>query len=135
LSATIRDQAGHHLFSEIIIAGQQTANVSAVAGSQVRLRVLNPNKGSAGQVDDNTNLITIEGHNWPEEPYINDSSVIGNNRATQIMGTQQVTSLESYNLLIESAGGVAKTAGAYDFYYYPKGPGSTKLGTLTVTTE
>lgn len=135
LSAAINDANGAPLFTEIVVSGANTADASAVAGSQVRFRVLNPNNGAPGQVGDSANVIAIEGHNWPEEPYVKLSTVIAGNPVTQTMGTQQVTSLESYNLLLESAGGVAKTTGEFDFYYYPAGPGATKLGTLTVTPE
>ncbi len=136
LSAVINDTNGDPLFTEIVIAGTHTTNASAVAGSQVRFRVLNPNSGTPGQVGDSANVITIEGHNWPEEPYRHLSTVIGNNPVTQSMGTQQVTSLESYNLVLDSAGGVARTTGKFHFYYYPKGPGeTTRLGTLTVTPQ
>ncbi len=142
LTASIQDADGNLLFTEIVIANNNisatnnnTIAASAVAGSQVRFRVLNPNNGAPGQVNDSANVITIEGHNWPEEPYVLDSTVISNNPITQTMGTQQVTSIESYNLVIDSAGGVAKTTGEFDFYYYPNGPGTTKLGTLTVTPE
>jgi hypothetical protein len=134
LSATIKNAHGEPMFTEIVILGSNEVNASARAGTEVRFRVLNPNNGAPGQVDNTTNLITIEGHNWPEEPYVNLSTVIGNNPVTQTMGTQQVTSLESYNLVIDSAGGVKPTAGSYDFYYYPQGPG-VKLGTLKVTLE
>jgi len=135
LTATINDASGNAMFTEIVISGQSTSDASAIAGTEVRFRVLNPNRGTAGQVGDSANLITIEGHNWPEEPFVNQSTVIGDNPLTQTMGTQQVTSLESYNLVIDSAGGVAQTTGEFDFYYYPKGPGKTKLGTLTVTSQ
>lgn len=134
LSANILDSENQPLFTEIVIVDKHSANASAKAGSQVRFRVLNANQGSAGQVADSENMITVEGHNWLEEPYTDGSAVIGDNIESQTLGTQQVTSLESYNLLIESAGGVKRTLGTYAFYYYPKGPTEKNtLGTLTVT--
>jgi hypothetical protein len=136
LSAKIKDSSGKLLFTEVIVLGASTKNAMAGAGSEVRFRVLNPNVGTAGQVSDSTNLITIEGHNWPEEPYVEDSTVIEYNEVSQTMGSQQVTSLESYNMVLTSAGGVEKLPGDYEFYYYPAGPSKkTRLGTLTVTPE
>ncbi len=58
-------------------------------------------------MSDNVNLIAIEGHGWPEEPYLAGSAVIALNPQSQWLGTQQVTPLESYNLLLPEAGGVA----------------------------
>lgn len=130
LSAVINDSAGDPLFTEVVILGNTSESLTNVdAGSEIRFRVLNPNKSAAGQVGDSANVITVEGHNWPEEPYIKASEVIATNSISQTLGTQQVTSLESYNLLIQSAGGVAQTAGRYEFYYYPTGKA---IGTLNV---
>ena len=134
LVATICDADKKPLFTEVIVAGNASSstpiNASAVAGTEVRFRILNSANGSAGNVTDSTNMITIEGHNWQELPYIKGSTVIGNNPETQAMGTQQVTSLESYNLVLPSAGGVHKQPGNYNFFYYPTG---NPLGTLKVT--
>lgn len=140
LTAVIEDAQSIPLFTEIIVAGTTTASATVTAGSQVRFRVINPNLQPAGEVGDSTHVLLIEGHNWPEEPYVNDSSVIGNNTLTQTMGTQQITTYESYNMVIKSAGGESRAAGDYDYYYYPKGPSpkgqaSTILGTLTVKPE
>ncbi len=134
LSAVIRDGAGRPQFTEVIVSGTQTvAETRVVAGSEVRLRVLNPGAGPPGQMTDGTNLIAIEGHGWPEEPFLLESRVIGRNPLTQWLGTQQVTPLESYTLLLPSAGGAEKVPGSYGFYYYPNGPGTaTRLGVLTV---
>ena len=119
-------------FTEIVVVGQQAADANVEAGSQVRLRVVNPGTSGAGAIGNPVNLITIEGHGWDEFPYQQASTVIGENPETQWLGTQQVTPFESYTLLLPSAGGVDKVAGDYDFYYYPQGP-TVKLGTLFVT--
>lgn len=134
LQARILDTAGKLLFNEIVVLGQVAGNIDAVAGSEVRLRVLNPNASTPGQVGNNTHLIVVEGHGWPEEPFAEGATVIANNPVTQWMGTQQVTPRESYNLLLPMAGGEDKVPGTYAFYYYPTGP-VPPLGTLTVTPE
>ena len=131
LQARIKDNRNRHWFTEVVIVGGKSTDTTVEAGEQVRFRVLNPNAGSPGNSTDTTHLITIEGHGWPEEPYAQASTVIGPNPKSQWLGTQQVTPLESYNLLLPSAGGAHKLKGRYDFYYYPQGP-SAKLGSLTV---
>lgn len=132
--ATIEDASGKPLFTEIIVAGNAGATNSltatAKAGTEVRFRVLNSGNPPAGQAGDATKVITVQGHDWQEEPFQDESAVIGNNRLSQAMGTQQVTPLETYNLVLPSAGGVNKTPGSYTFFYYPEGDA---LGTLTVT--
>ncbi|WP_395788566.1 hypothetical protein [Aquimonas sp.] len=134
LSAVIRDPSGQPMFTEVVVSGAHTAAETQVAaGSEVRLRVLNPGAGSPGTMSDSTNLIAIEGHGWPEEPYLLGSRVIARNPLSQWMGTQQVTPLESYTLLLPSAGGEAALPGQYGYYYWPKGPSvPTRLGVLKV---
>ena len=119
-------------FTEVVVVGKQASDANVIAGSEVRLRVVNPGTNGAGNISNQVNLITIEGHGWDEFPYQQKSTVIGLNPETQWLGTQQVTPFESYTLLLPSAGGVDKVAGDYDFYYYPNGP-TVKLGTLFVT--
>ncbi|MBL4660585.1 MAG: hypothetical protein JKY19_09525 [Alcanivoracaceae bacterium] len=125
---------GTQHFTEVVVVGQQAADASVKAGSQVRLRVVNPGTSGPGAIGDPINLITIEGHGWDEFPYQQASEVIASNPQSQWLGTQQVTPFESYTLLLPSAGGVDKVAGDYDYYYYPKGP-TVKLGTLSVTQD
>lgn len=152
LSAQIKDSQNNPLFTEIVVTGVNApglgiaGSATAKAGTEVRLRVLNSGAGTPGTTSDGANLIAIEGHGWPEEPYKKGSTVIGNNPLTQWMGTQQITVLESYNLVLPKAGGAKKTPGDYGFYYYPFGPDKDcqydsnkppnqdcRLGTLTVT--
>ena len=129
--AQINDSNQKPLFTEIVVAGSPPAiEATAKAGTEVRFRVLNSANAPAGTTGNGTNVITVQGHDWQEEPYTKDSTVIGNNPESQAMGTQQVTSLESYNLVLPSAGGEHKQAGSYSFFYYPTG---TPIGNLTVT--
>jgi hypothetical protein len=138
LSADIYDSQGNPLFTEIVVTNINSSgsgiggSATAVAGTEVRFRVLNPGAGSPGTTTDRGTTIAIEGHGWPEEPFKDDSKVIGRNPLTQWMGTQQVRALESYNLVLPRAGGAKAIPGSYDFYYYPKSINPT-LGTLTVT--
>ncbi len=131
---TVNHNGDSKQFTEIVVVGQQAADAEVVAGSQVRMRVVNPATSGAGQIGNPVNLITIEGHGWDEFPYQQDGQVIGLNRESQWMGTQQVTPFESYTLLLPSAGGVDELEGEYDYYYYPQGP-TVKLGTISVTKD
>ena len=142
LSTVVRNSKGEALYTEVVVMGPgslaqaQPLTTTVEAGQEVRFRVLNSNaSGTAGSATNTTNVIAIEGHGWPEEPWQNASTEIGENLLTQFMGTQQVTPLESYNMVLEHAGGAETgTQGSYqeyDYYYYPKGP-DAKLGTLKV---
>ncbi len=131
--AKINNADGDLLFTEVVVAGNATGNplieAAVTAGTEVRLRVLNSGNAAPGTMTDSTNVITVEGHDWKEEPFQKDSTVIGNDPLSQAMGTQQVTSLESYNLVLPSAGGAHKQPGSYKFFYYPSG---NALGVLNV---
>ncbi len=119
----------------MVVAGNVTADARTQAGTEVRFRVLNPGNGTLhGNASNSTNLIAVEGHNWAEEPYADSSRRIGANPLSQTLGSQQITPLESYNLVLPQAGGVDRVPGTYGFYYYPRGPGKkTRLGELTVS--
>ena len=134
LVTTVKDADGSPLFTEIILAGnadpETPLNASAQAGSEVRFRVLNSGNASPGNMTNSTKMIVVDGHDWQEEPYIFKSTVIGDNKLSQHLGSQQVTTLESYNLILPSAGGKKRQPGDYNFFYYPTG---SPLGTLKVT--
>ena len=142
MSATIIDKSGEPMFTEIIVTGNSApaTTTQVIAGSEVRFRVLNPSaSGAAGQVENSVAVITVEGHNWPEEPYAKDSTVIQFSDVSQTMGTQQVTAMESYNMLLRSAGGEEKLPGIYNYYYYHDSSSAQAadkaLGSLQVISE
>ena len=60
----------------------QTPVFTAQAGEQVRFRVLNAN----GHM--RNNVFNLHGHFWQEEPYTNNSKVIGNNPLSEFKGSQ-----------------------------------------------
>ena len=136
LHATIKDANGQPRFTEIVVAGASNSSrphsldaIPVNAGSEVRFRLFNSGAETDGNVGNTTNVFTVQGHDWQELPYIADSRKIGNNPLTQQMGTQQVTPLEAYNIVLPSAGGSYKTPGTYEFYYFPT---LDKLGSLLV---
>ena len=87
----------------------QTPVFTARAGQQVRFRVLNAN-GHA-----RNNVINLHGHFWQEEPYTNNSTVIGNNPLSEIKGSQYGIGPSSHYEVIpvNGAGGGRRVTGDY----------------------
>ena len=87
-----------------------TPHFVAKAGTPVRLRLLHPGGLGGGET------FTLHGHSWQEEPYTNNSTVLGDNVKSQQFGFRdQLGPLNSFDLLIDSAGGVNKVTG--DYFY------------------
>ncbi len=85
-----------------------TPRFVATAGEPMRLRLLHP--GGSG----NTETFNLHGHVWQEEPYANESTTLGYNKTSQWFGFRdQVGPLNSFDLLIDSAGGADKIPGDY----------------------
>jgi plastocyanin len=97
--------------NQLVLADPQTPVFAAAAGEPVRIRMLHP-AGLDEQV------LTLHGHNWQEEPYVNgkSSSVIGFNKFSQNLGSRDAFGPNvSWDLVIDQAGGHAKTQGDYLF--------------------
>jgi hypothetical protein len=95
------------------VGGQdpQTPIFTAAAGRPVRFRMLHPASG-AGNNDGN--VITIDGHVWQEEPFVNNSRQLGNNPLSQWQGTRgQHGARHKFEVLLDSAGGTNKVPGDY----------------------
>ncbi|GAB5400993.1 MAG: multicopper oxidase [Aureisphaera sp.] len=85
-----------------------TPRFVAKAGDPLRLRLLHP--GGSG----NTETFNLHGHVWQEEPYTDASTKLGYNDKSQWFGFRdQVGPLNSFDLLIDSAGGADKIPGDY----------------------
>ncbi|MDC8005413.1 hypothetical protein POV27_15220 [Aureisphaera galaxeae] len=85
-----------------------TPRFVATAGDPLRLRLLHP--GGSG----NTETFNLHGHVWQEEPYQAGSTKLGYNPTSQWFGFRdQVGPLNSFDLLIASAGGADKVPGDY----------------------
>jgi manganese oxidase len=84
---------------------------TAKAGTPVRFRVLNSN-GHA-----RNNVFQVHGHIWQQEPYINNSTQIGNNPVSEWKGAQygQGASNHMDAVLQNGAGGARGVAGDYLF--------------------
>jgi manganese oxidase len=82
---------------------------TAKAGTPVRFRVLNSN-GHA-----RNNVFQVHGHIWQQEPYINNSTQIGNNVLSEWKGAQQGHGASNHMDVVpqNGAGGVRAVPGDY----------------------
>jgi hypothetical protein len=82
---------------------------TAKAGTPVRFRVLNSN-GHA-----RNNVFQVHGHSWQQEPYINNSTQIGNNPLSEWKGAQQGHGASNHMdvVPVNGAGGARKVSGDY----------------------
>jgi hypothetical protein len=75
----------------------------------VRFRLLH-----AGGNGDNQQVFELSGHSWQAEPYLNDSAVIGDNKASPVVGVTSGYGVSShFDVVIPAAGGTAGVAGDY----------------------
>jgi len=87
----------------------QTPVFTATAGQNVRFRVLKANGHSRSAV------FNLHGHFWQEEPYENNSKVIGNNPLSEFKGSQYGIGPSAHHEVIpvNGAGGARRVAGDY----------------------
>jgi manganese oxidase len=98
--------------SDTLVAGDpETPIFRAPAGMPVRFRLVDP-----GGIGDNQQVFELTGHVWEEEPFQQNSTVLGHNPRSQYSGTTAAYGPTShYNILIDSAGGANKIAGDYRY--------------------
>jgi manganese oxidase len=87
----------------------QTPVFTARAGEQVRFRMLNAN-GHA-----RNNVFNLHGHFWQDEPFANNSKLIGNNPLSEFKGSQYGVGPSSHYEVIpvNGAGGARRITGDY----------------------
>jgi hypothetical protein len=87
----------------------QTPVFTAQAGQNVRFRVLNANGHNR------SNVFQVHGHFWQEEPYADNSKVIGNNPLSEVKGSQYGIGPTSHFDIVPSngAGGARRVTGDY----------------------
>ena len=87
----------------------QTPRFCALPGDPVRMRVLFPNGHGRNHV------IEVAGHNWDDQPFINNSTELGTDPLSTHLGTRDVVGPGSHwNLLLShGAGGSDGVAGDY----------------------
>ncbi|HEX5888545.1 MAG TPA: hypothetical protein VFY61_07565 [Pyrinomonadaceae bacterium] len=97
------------LTNAMVGGNPQTPVFTARAGQLVRFRVLNAN-GHA-----RNNVFNLHGHFWQEEPYANNSKVIGNNPLSEFKGAQfGIGPSSHYEVIpVNGAGGARRVTGDY----------------------
>ncbi len=89
-------------------AEPQTPVFVAEKGMPVRFRWLYPGgDGEEGRV------LAIHGHPWQEEPFVDGSTRLGDNRLSQVMGAELIVPYQPINMLLGSAGGPLGVTGDY----------------------
>ncbi len=88
----------------------QTPIFFATPGSEVHFHMLRP----AGGTGDDGETLTIDGHVFQEEPFINNSTAIGNNVLSQSFGTRGGHGArDRFEVILPSAGGTNQVPGDY----------------------
>ncbi len=93
----------------------ETPIFSSKAGQPVRVRLVHP----SGHLQ--AHVMELQGHPWPENPYISSSKSIGNNTDSEWMGSR--TGVGPFDhadlLLVDGAGGANRVGGDYFYRSYP----------------
>jgi hypothetical protein len=105
-------QRQHDMLSDSfngINSPNQTPRFCARPGDPVRMRVLFPNGHGRNHV------IEVAGHNWDDQPFVNNSTELGTDPMSNQLGTRDVVGPGSHwNLLLShGAGGSDKVQGDY----------------------
>ena len=92
----------------LVLRDPYTPVFSAKAGVPTRFRLMHPRGTGDGQT------LLIYGHNWQEEPYQEGSTKIGYNPKSQSIGSRgQIAAINSFDAVIDKAGGSNEVAGDY----------------------
>ena len=99
----------------------QTPLLTAGVGDPVRFRMTHPFGTGTSQV------FTIHGHSWQRNPYLNNSTVIGDQTLSQWMGSRDNHgSSDHFDAVISKAGGEFARAG--DYLYTVFLPSQARIG-------
>ena len=103
--------------NQAVFADPETPVFAVGKGTPVRIRLVHPAGG------EDTHSFILTGHGWQEEPYQENSTVLGNNPESQWLGSRpQFAPLNSFDLLIDKAGGAYENVGDYLFRPYQGDP-------------
>jgi manganese oxidase len=105
--------------TKVLAWDPQTPIFAASGGMPSRFRFVNP---SGQQL-----LPEIYGHHWQEEPWSPDSTKIAANPYSENMGATILGPEHALNLVIDSAGGSARTPGDYLYRNYIATPGDYSM--------
>jgi hypothetical protein len=101
----------------------------AAAGTPVRFRLVMPSTSTVAQAPF---VFRIHGHGWQEEPYIHQGTRIGSNDRSQFFGAQQVVPYESFNFVLDQAGGPFNVKGDYLYETFQQSSGLGTWGLFRV---
>ena len=97
-----------------IYADPQTPVVTVKAGTPVRFRWIYP-AGAGGDAGGSSQVPTVNGHVFQEEPYINDSEELGLNPLSEWTGGRFIVPGQTVDMLFPYAGGSFQVPG--DYFY------------------
>ena len=107
------------------IGEPQTPIFTARVGTPVRFRLPHPQGTGTVQV------FTVNGHVWQRNPYVSNSTVMGDNRLSQWMGSHDSHGgTDHFDLFIDKAGGANGVPG--DYLYTVFLPAQSNLGSWGV---
>lgn len=87
----------------------QTPIFRAPAGMPARFRLLH-----AGGNGDNQQVFELSGHSWQAEPYVDNSTAIGDNKTSPVVAVTSGYGVSShFDVVIPSSGGAGRTPGDY----------------------
>lgn len=116
--------------NQAVFGDPETPVFAVGKGTPVRIRLIKP--GGSG----NPESFLLTGHGWQEEPYQNNSTVLGDNPESQYLGSRpQVAAINNFDLLINKAGGEFEVPGDYLYRPYQGGPYSSGVWGLMRVTE
>ena len=113
-------------------ADPQTPVFVAAAGTATRFRMLVPSTVTSNAINAPPVFI-VHGHHWQEEPYIFDSSKLGDNPLSETQGAVQGGVGQKFDLVFPSAGGRSKVAGDYLYTTYQTASRAGTWGVFRVT--
>ena len=100
--------AAERYANSLVNGDPQTPILVAPAGIPVRIRLV-----FAGGTSTTPIVFNVHGHHWQEEPWTQQSTVLGFNRASQTFGAEQIVPNQVSNFLLEKAGGSQLVSGDY----------------------
>ncbi|CAM2068988.1 hypothetical protein SCOR_26705 [Sulfidibacter corallicola] len=100
---------------DIFSGDPETPVFHTSAGAPTRIRYL---FAGGGVLNGPQLVVMLDGHSWQEEPFIDDSTRIGDNIRSQEMGSQQILPHEPFNFILPSAGGPFAVPGDYALHTF-----------------